>query len=91
VELLAILALRYFTARAVRWLATEAGIRRFLDIGVGLPVGNAVHEIAQDAAPGSLVVYADTDPLVLVHARALLTGPQAPSATSRQTCVTPPP
>jgi hypothetical protein len=67
--------LRYFTARVVRCLAGEAGIRQFLDIGAGLPFRDPVHQIAQDAAPSCRVVYADSDPLVLAYARALLTGP----------------
>jgi S-adenosyl methyltransferase len=64
---------RYFLARAVRFLAGDCGIRQFLDIGTGLPVqdGNT-HDIAQRAAPDSKIVYVDNDPLVLVHARALL-------------------
>ena len=71
---------RYFTARVVRHLA-EAGIRQFLDIGAGMPFGDPVHEIAGRAAQGDVrVVYADNDPLVLAHARALLTGP--PGTTS---------
>jgi hypothetical protein len=64
---------RGFLGRAVRYLAAEAGIRQFLDIGTGLPTTGAVHEVAQAVAPSSRVVYADNDPLVLVHARALLT------------------
>jgi hypothetical protein len=64
---------RGFLVRAVRYLAGEAGIRQFLDIGTGLPTANNTHEVAQAAAPGSRVVYVDNDPLVLVHARALLT------------------
>jgi hypothetical protein len=64
---------RAFLARAVRWLATEAGIRQFLDIGTGLPTADNTHEVAQAAAPESRVVYVDNDPLVLAHARALLT------------------
>jgi hypothetical protein len=64
---------RAFLGRAVRFLA-EAGIRQFLDIGTGLPTTNNVHEVAQAVAPSSRVVYADNDPLVLTHARALLTG-----------------
>jgi len=64
---------RGFMGRAVRYLAEEAGIRQFLDIGTGLPTTNAVHEVAQAVAPSSRVVYADNDPLVLTHARALLT------------------
>jgi hypothetical protein len=63
---------RAFLARAVRYLATEAGIRQFLDIGTGIPSANNTHEVAQAAAPESRVVYADNDPIVLVHARALL-------------------
>jgi S-adenosyl methyltransferase len=64
---------RAFLGRAVRYLAAEAGIRQFLDIGTGLPATNNVHNVAQTAAPSSRVVYADNDPLVLAHARALLT------------------
>jgi len=63
---------RYFLARAVRYLADQ-GIRQFLDIGTGLPTVDNTHEVAQRAAPESKVVYVDNDPLVLVHARALLT------------------
>jgi hypothetical protein len=64
---------RKFLGRAVRYLAGEAGIRQFMDIGTGLPTTNNVHEIAQRAAPETRVVYVDNDPLVLAHARALLT------------------
>jgi hypothetical protein len=67
------LANRAFLGRAVRFLAAEAGIRQFLDIGTGLPSHDNTHEIAQRAAPGARVVYVDNDPLVLAHARALLT------------------
>jgi hypothetical protein len=63
---------RYFLGRAVRYLAGEAGIRQFLDIGTGLPTADNTHEVAQRAAPESRIVYVDNDPLVLVHARALL-------------------
>jgi hypothetical protein len=63
---------RAFLGRAVQFLAAEAGIRQFLDIGTGLPTTNNVHEVAQSVAPSSRVVYADNDPLVLAHARALL-------------------
>jgi hypothetical protein len=59
--------------RAVRFLAAEAGVRQFLDIGTGLPATDNVHEVAQAVAPESRIVYADNDPLVLTHARALLT------------------
>ena len=66
-------ASRAFLARAVRYLAGEAGIRQFLDIGTGLPTADNTHEVAQAVAPESRIVYVDNDPLVLVHARALLT------------------
>ncbi|HJZ08036.1 MAG TPA: SAM-dependent methyltransferase, partial [Trebonia sp.] len=64
---------RAFLGRAVRFLAGEAGIRQFLDIGTGLPTANNTHQVAQAIAPSSRIVYVDNDPLVLVHARALLT------------------
>lgn len=64
---------RAFLARAVRYLAGEAGIRQFLDVGTGLPTAENTHEIAQSVAPECRIVYVDNDPLVLVHARALLT------------------
>jgi hypothetical protein len=68
---------RGFLARVVRYLAGECGVRQFLDIGTGLPAPNSTHQVAQAAAPQCRVVYADNDPLVLVHARALLTsGPR---------------
>ena len=66
-------ASRGFLVRAVTHLAGEAGIRQFLDIGTGLPTADNTHEVAQKVAPESRVVYVDFDPLVLVHARALLT------------------
>ncbi len=65
---------RAFLGRAVRYLACDAGIRQFLDIGTGLPSANNVHEVAQTVAPESRVVYVDNDPIVLAHARALLKG-----------------
>src|ERR1700735_3567184 len=64
---------RMFLGRVVRFLAGEAGIRQFLDIGTGLPTVDNTHEVAQRVAPESRTVYVDNDPLVLVHARALLT------------------
>ncbi len=64
---------RAFLARAVRYLVSEAAIRQFLDIGTGLPTADNTHEVAQRIAPESRVVYVDNDPVVLVHARALLT------------------
>jgi hypothetical protein len=66
-------ASRAFLRRAVRHLTAERGIRQFLDLGTGLPTADNTHEIAQSVAPESRVVYVDNDPLVLVHARALLT------------------
>src|SRR5215468_3507514 len=72
---------RAFLGRAVRYLVTEAGVRQFLDIGTGLPTANNVHEVAQAIDPAARVVYADNDPLVLAHARALLTSsPQGRTA-----------
>jgi len=72
---------RAFLGRAVRFLATQAGIRQFLDIGTGLPTANNTHEVAQRLVPDSRVVYVDNDPLVLTHARALLTS-EAPGITA---------
>ncbi|CND99891.1 S-adenosyl methyltransferase [Mycobacterium tuberculosis] len=66
------LASRHFLARVVRFLAVEAGIDQFLDIGCGLPTQRNVHEVAQDALSDASVVYVDNDPVVLTHARALL-------------------
>ncbi|MGI5228130.1 SAM-dependent methyltransferase [Actinoallomurus sp. CA-142502] len=73
-------AVRHFLARAVRHLADDVGIRQFLDIGTGLPTVDNTHEIAQRVAPESRIVYVDNDPLVLAHARALLTS-TPPGAT----------
>jgi hypothetical protein len=64
---------RAFLTRVVAYLAAECGIRQFLDIGTGLPAPNSTHQVAQAIAPECRVVYVDNDPLVLVHARALLT------------------
>jgi O-methyltransferase involved in polyketide biosynthesis len=64
---------RGFLTRAVRYLAGEAGIRQFLDIGAGLPTADNTHEVAQRVAPESRIVYVDNDPMVLAHARGLLT------------------
>jgi hypothetical protein len=66
-------ASRAFLARAVRYLAGEVGIRQFLDVGTGLPTADNTHEVAQRIAPDCRIVYVDNDPLVLTHARALLT------------------
>ena len=64
---------RLFLGRAVRHLVADAGIRQFLDIGTGLPTADNTHEVAQRLAPDARIVYVDNDPLVLAHARALLT------------------
>jgi len=64
---------RAFLGRAIRYLAGEAGVRQFLDIGTGLPTADNTHEVAQRVAPEARIVYADNDPMVLLHARALLT------------------
>jgi S-adenosyl methyltransferase len=64
---------RAFLGRTVRFLAGEAGIRQFLDIGTGIPTASNTHEVAQALAPESKIVYVDNDPMVLAHARALLT------------------
>ncbi len=70
---------RRFLGRAVRYM-TEAGIRQFLDIGTGIPATGNTHEVAQSAAAECRVVYADNDPIVLSHARALLTSTTGPTA-----------
>ena len=64
---------RAFLTRTVRFLAAEAGIRQFLDIGTGIPTNNNTHQVAQRIAPVSRIVYVDNDPIVLSHAKALLT------------------
>ena len=77
----AVRAQRAFLARAVRYLTERAGIRQFLDIGTGLPTARNTHEVAQSVAPDARVVYVDNDPMVLAHARALLTStPQGATA-----------
>jgi hypothetical protein len=68
---------RAFLGRAVRYLTADAGIRQFLDIGTGIPTDGNTHEVAQSVAPESRVVYVDYDPVVLAHARALLTSGEA--------------
>jgi trans-aconitate methyltransferase len=70
---LSVRANRAFLARAVRYLAGQAGIRQFLDIGTGIPTANNTHEVAQRIAPESRIVYVDHDPVVLAHAKQLLT------------------
>jgi hypothetical protein len=64
---------RAFLKRTIEYLVREAGIRQFLDIGTGLPTADNTHEVAQTVAPESRIVYVDNDPIVLAHARALLT------------------
>ena len=64
---------RAFLGRTVRFLAREQGIRQFLDVGTGIPTASNTHEVAQRFAPSSRIVYVDNDPMVLAHARALLT------------------
>src|SRR5271157_6178946 len=64
---------RAFLGSAVRYLAAEAGIRQFLDLGTGLPTAQNTHQVAQEIAPDSRIVYVDNDPIVLAYARALLT------------------
>jgi len=73
---------RAFLGRAVRFLTAEAGIRQFLDIGTGIPTDSNTHEVAQAIAPECRVVYADNDPIVLAHARALLTSASTSGATA---------
>ena len=67
-------AQRAFLGRAVRYLARDAGVRQFLDIGTGIPSAGNVHDVAQELAPESRVLYVDNDPIVLAHARALMSG-----------------
>jgi hypothetical protein len=65
---------RAFLGRAVRWLAAEAGITQFLDVGTGIPTQGNTHEVAQAVNPDARVAYVDNDPIVIAHARALLSG-----------------
>ncbi len=71
--LIGVRAQRAFLGRVVRYLAIEAAIRQFLDIGTGIPTADNTHEVAQSVVPESRIVYVDNDPIVLAHARALLT------------------
>jgi len=64
---------RSFLGRAVQYLVEEAGVRQFLDIGTGIPTAGNVHAVAQQISPESRVLYVDHDPIVLAHARALMT------------------
>lgn len=82
-------AVRGFLARAVRYLVDEVGIRQFFDIGTGLPTANNTHEVAQATAPECRIVYVDNDPLIMAHARALLTStPEGRTNYIHATCVT---
>ncbi|MTK32311.1 SAM-dependent methyltransferase, partial [Nocardia seriolae] len=80
---------RRFMHRSTRFLA-EAGIRQFLDIGTGIPTEPNLHQIAQQVAPDARVVYVDNDPLVLAHARALMTGSEQGATTYIEGDVTDP-
>jgi hypothetical protein len=77
---------RQFLIRSVRYLAAEAGVRQFLDIGTGLPTMDNTHQVAQRAAPECRVVYVDNDPLVLAHARALLVNTTPEGVTAYVDC-----
>ena len=77
---------RAFLVRAVRFLAGPARIRQFLDVGAGLPAGGNTHEIAQGIAPDSGIVYADNDPVVIMHAKALLGSPMLASTPGGAVC-----
>ncbi|MEU4605231.1 SAM-dependent methyltransferase [Kribbella sp. NPDC023972] len=77
---------RQFLVRAVRYLAAEAGIRQFLDIGTGLPTMQNTHEVAQSVAQDSKIVYVDNDPMVLAHARALLINTTPEGVTTYVDC-----
>jgi hypothetical protein len=79
---------RAFLVRAVRFLAGPARIRQYLDVGAGLPAGGNTHEIAQRIAPDSKIVYADNDPAVLLHAKALLGNPMLASTPGGAVCYT---
>src|SRR5579859_4287004 len=63
---------RAFMRRVVTWLTGDLGVHQYLDVGTGIPTSPNLHEIAQDIVPSARIVYVDSDPLVLVHARALL-------------------
>jgi hypothetical protein len=79
---------RAFLVRAVRFLAGPARIRQYLDVGAGLPAGGNTHEIAQRIAPDSGIVYADNDPVVIMHAKALLASPMLASTPGGAVCYT---
>src|SRR6266581_1081414 len=79
---------RAFLVRAVRFLVGPARVRQFLDVGAGLPAGGNTHEIAQGIAPDAGIVYADNDPVVLLHAKALLATPGLASTPEGAVCYT---
>ena len=81
----AVRANRAFLGRAVRYLAGQAGIRQFLDIGSGIPTERNVHEVAQEIAPDARVVYVDSDEVAVAHSRLLLQD-NPPPRSSRLTC-----
>jgi hypothetical protein len=83
-------AVRAFQHRVVRFLAAETGIRQFLDIGAGLPVAGSIHEIVQSVDPACLVVWVDSDPMVLSHARALLRSTPQGAVTAVDASITDP-
>jgi hypothetical protein len=77
---------RQFLVRTVRYVAGEAGVRQFLDIGTGLPTMQNTHEVAQSVAPEARIVYVDNDPMVLAHARALLVNTTPEGVTTYVDC-----
>jgi hypothetical protein len=79
----AAVANRAFLRRAVHFLVTDAGVRQFIEIGAGLPAAENVHDVAQRSAPGARVVYVDTDPVVIVHARNMVRGVPGTAIVSR--------
>ncbi|MGH3233248.1 MAG: SAM-dependent methyltransferase, partial [Streptosporangiaceae bacterium] len=79
---------RAFLVRAARFLAGPARIRQFLDVGAGLPAGGNTHEIAQRIAPNTGIVYADHDPVVILHAKALLASPGLAGTPEGAVCYT---
>ncbi|MFD7663509.1 SAM-dependent methyltransferase [Streptomyces sp. NPDC059788] len=81
---------RAFMHRSTRWLATEAGIRQFLDIGTGIPTQPNLHQVAQEAAPDARIAYVDNDPIVLRHAEALMTSTEQGRTTYLHADVTDP-
>ena len=77
---------RAFLARVVRYLPGPAGVTQFLDIGTGIPSANNTHEVAQSVVPTARVAYVDNDPIVLTHARALLTSAEGGAGSDESSC-----